>query len=229
MFPALGDADESVHGSEGGRRMGGDVSKTLALDHSDGGRIVDDLWMELHNERFDPPKPAEVLLQQRTLSSLDVHLDQVGIGARGQLAQQRVHADHRDDAPARTNVSAVGVLVVLELRGPVPRADSRLYHLGLDVVSFQVEARDSRVFGRRLHRYHRRAAVAVREPQAGESDVCAEIDDPSGRQLEGQSVTLVHPHLPDRLHIATVPTIVELDVTAYADPALAVAARKWHE
>jgi len=77
-------------------------------------------------------------------------------------------------------------------------------------------------------RYHRRAAVAVGEPRTGESDVRAEIDEPSGRQLEGQSVTLVHPHLPDRLHIAAVQAIVELDA-GYADPALAVAARKWHE
>ena len=68
--------------------------------------------------------------------------------------QERVHADHRDDASARTNVSAVRVLMVLELCRPILRADSRLYHLGLDVVSFQVEPRDPRVFGRRLHRYH---------------------------------------------------------------------------
>jgi hypothetical protein len=51
----------------------------------------------------------------------------------------------------------------------------------------------------------------------------------SGRQLEGQSVTLVHPHLPDRLHIPAVQAIVELDASAYADPALAVAARKRHQ
>src|SRR5262249_32572405 len=116
-----------------------------------------------------------------------------------------------------------------ELCRPVLRPDSRLYHLGLDVVSFQVEPRDPRVFGRRLHRYHRRAAVAVREPQTSETDVRAEIDEPSGRQLEGQSVTLVHPHLPDRLHIPAVQAIVELDASAYADPALAVAARKRHQ
>src|SRR6516165_4135721 len=209
--------------------MGGDVSKALALDHLDGGRVVDDLRMKLRNERLDTPKPPEVLLQQRTLSPLDVHLDQVRIGARGQLAQERVHADHRDDASARTNVSAVGVLMVVELCRSILRADSRLYHLGLDVVSFQVEPRDPRVFGRRLHRYHRRAAVAVREPQTGETDVRAEIDEPSGPQLEGQSVTLVHPHLPDRLHIPAVQAIVQLDASAYADPALAVAARKRHQ
>src|SRR5262249_33705894 len=51
------------------------------------------------------------------------------IGARGQLAQERVHADHRDDASARTNVSAVGVLMVVELCRPILRADSRLYRL----------------------------------------------------------------------------------------------------
>src|SRR5262245_44276602 len=126
---ALGDANESVHRVEVGRRMGGDVSKTLALDHLDGGRIVDDLRMKLRNQRLDTPKPPDVLLQQRTLSPLDVHLNQVHIGARGQLAQERVHADHRDDASARTNVSAVGVLMVVELCRPILRADSRLYRL----------------------------------------------------------------------------------------------------
>src|SRR5262249_513103 len=80
---ALGDANESVHRVEVGRRMGGDVSKTLALDHLDGGRIVDDLRMKLRNQRLDTPKPPEVFLQQRALSPLDVNLNQVHIGARG--------------------------------------------------------------------------------------------------------------------------------------------------
>jgi hypothetical protein len=98
----------------------------------------------------------------------------------GQLSKERVHADHGDHASARADVSEGGVLPILELCRPVPRADSCLYYLGLDVVSFQVEPRDPHVFGRRLNRYDRRAAVAVREPQTGESDVRAEIDKPSG-------------------------------------------------
>src|SRR5262249_1413158 len=130
--------------------------------------------------------------------------------------------------PPEPTCPTLEFLMVDELCRPVLRADSRLYHLGLDVVSFQVEPRGPRVFGRRFQRYHRRAAVAVRDPQTGESDVCAEIDEPSGRQLEGQAVTLVHPYLPDRLHIAAVQAIVELDASAYADPALAVAAPKPH-
>src|SRR5215470_5785520 len=56
--------DESVHGVEVGRRMAGDVTKTLALDRSDGGRIVDDLRMKLRNQRLDTPKPPEVFLQR---------------------------------------------------------------------------------------------------------------------------------------------------------------------